>query len=342
MPGSPSQARNADLVLEAGGVKGIALAGAIRAFVDHGYSFQRIAGTSAGALAGAVLAAMTNAGESPDRIVDITRSLDRSKLTDRSRWGRVAARIGLGGAADIWSVLLHNGMYRGDYLERWLTGVLGEFGVRTFGDLRLPADPDSDIPEDHRFRLVAVVSDVSRHRMVRLPWDYQDYGLDPDEQPVAPAVRASTAIPFFFQPEILRGGPRLGKATLVDGGVISGYPITIFDRTDGKLPRWPTFGVRLSAPEPAAPHTKPIRGPLSLALNLVGTMTDARDALQLAEKRQRMRTTFVDTEGISGVDFQISDELEDDLIDRGERAAKDFLENWSFDRYRVECRGKVQ
>lgn len=328
-------------MLEAGGVKGIALAGAIRAFARHGYTFNRIAGTSAGALAGSVLAAMTRAGEPADRIVDITRSLDRTKLTDRGRFGRVLARFGLGGVADLLSVLLRNGMYRGDYLEDWLAGVLREFDVRTFGDLRLEDDPESDMPHDHAFRLVVVVSDVSRHRMVRLPWDYEHYGLEADEQPVAPAVRASTAIPFFFQPETLVGGPRKGRATLVDGGVISGYPITIFDRTDGQLPRWPTFGVRLSAPEPAAPRTKPVRGPLSLGLNLVSTMTDARDALQLAEKNQRMRTTFVDTEGISGVDFDLPDAIQEDLIDRGEQAAKDFLEDWSFDRYRAEFKGRV-
>jgi len=33
--------------------------------------------------------------------------------------------------------------------------------------------------------------------------------------------------------------------TLVDGGVLSNFPITVFDRSDGEQPRWPTFGVKI-------------------------------------------------------------------------------------------------
>ena len=47
----------ADLVLEGGGVKGVGLVGAISVLEEHGYEFQRIAGTSAGAIVGAMVAA---------------------------------------------------------------------------------------------------------------------------------------------------------------------------------------------------------------------------------------------------------------------------------------------
>ena len=39
----------ADVVLEGGGVKGIALVGALSVLMDQGYTFPRVAGTSAGA-----------------------------------------------------------------------------------------------------------------------------------------------------------------------------------------------------------------------------------------------------------------------------------------------------
>lgn len=42
----------ADLVLEGGGIKGIALVGAVTALAEAGYAFPRIAGTSAGAVVG--------------------------------------------------------------------------------------------------------------------------------------------------------------------------------------------------------------------------------------------------------------------------------------------------
>jgi predicted patatin/cPLA2 family phospholipase len=44
----PEDNKPIDLVLEGGGVKGIALLGAVLTFYDAGYRFKRIAGTSAG------------------------------------------------------------------------------------------------------------------------------------------------------------------------------------------------------------------------------------------------------------------------------------------------------
>src|SRR5215471_732383 len=53
----------ADLALEGGGVKGIGLAGAVLALDEAGYSFSRVAGTSAGAIAACLVAAISKAGK---------------------------------------------------------------------------------------------------------------------------------------------------------------------------------------------------------------------------------------------------------------------------------------
>ena len=55
----------ADLVLEGGGVKGIGLVGAIAVLEERGYLFNRVAGTSAGAIVGALVAAGFAARSSP-------------------------------------------------------------------------------------------------------------------------------------------------------------------------------------------------------------------------------------------------------------------------------------
>ncbi len=55
---------DADLVLEGGGVKGIGLVGAYSELSKAGYAFHRIAGTSAGAIVGALIAARHRAGRS--------------------------------------------------------------------------------------------------------------------------------------------------------------------------------------------------------------------------------------------------------------------------------------
>jgi NTE family protein len=49
--------RKADLVLDGGGVKGIGLLGAVLVLVEAGYSFPRVAGTSAGAIVASLVAA---------------------------------------------------------------------------------------------------------------------------------------------------------------------------------------------------------------------------------------------------------------------------------------------
>lgn len=44
--------------------------------------------------------------------------------------------------------------------------------------------------------------------MLRLPWDYESLlGVDPDTVPVADAIRASAAIPFFFRPRKMLTNP---------------------------------------------------------------------------------------------------------------------------------------
>jgi predicted acylesterase/phospholipase RssA len=54
--------KRVDLVLEGGGVKGIGLIGALAVLEERGYVPQNVAGTSAGAIAAALIAAGYSAG----------------------------------------------------------------------------------------------------------------------------------------------------------------------------------------------------------------------------------------------------------------------------------------
>ena len=102
---------DADLVLEGGGVKGIGLVGAYSALSDAGYTFHRIAGTSAGAIVGALIAA----GMGPEDLkgVDARRSTTGGSRTRASSttWGWWARGF---------SVLFEKGIYEGSYLVEWL------------------------------------------------------------------------------------------------------------------------------------------------------------------------------------------------------------------------------
>ncbi|HSE10162.1 MAG TPA: patatin-like phospholipase family protein [Nocardioidaceae bacterium] len=329
-----STTKQADLVLEGGGVKGIALAGAVVELAEAGYHFPRVAGTSAGAIVGAVLAAMQRRGEQPSRLVEIARTLDYRKFRDRGLPGRLMGPFGF--LTDGLSVLVDGGAFEGDYLADWLAGVLRDLGVETFGDLRTD-DLGDDGAMHHRWSLVVMASDVSRRRLAQLPWDYGEYGLDPDEQKVVDAVRASASIPYFFEPVTLRGVD--GTSTLVDGGLISNYPISTFDRLDELPPRWPTIGVRLDAlglDKLGLP--KPVKGPLSMGIALVETAIEANQAEHTRDRCNVARSVYVDTAGISAIDFDLSEAEQETLLRAGGAGARQFLEAWSFEEWLTTCR----
>ncbi len=325
-----SPSLRADLVLEGGGVKGFGLVGAVTELASAGYAFPRVAGTSAGAVVAAFLAALQRAGEPLTRLEDVAASIHLGRFRDR---GPIARHAGpLSPVVDAFSLIAEGGVFEGDYARSWLAGALGDLGVRTFGDLRLP-DPGSHLPIERQHALVVTASDLSRRRLARFPWDYRDYGVDPDEQSVADAVRAAVSIPYFFEPV------RLRDSTLVDGTLLSNFPIALFDRTDGRRPRWPTFGVRLSARRHAGPAlTRAVSGPVSMALAIVETALQACDAQHADEVCVQARTVFVDATGVSPVDFSLSDADRSRLVESGRSAARDFLDTWDFTRYLAECR----
>jgi predicted acylesterase/phospholipase RssA len=69
-------------------------------------------------------------------------------------------------------------------------------------------------------------------------------GSEPGSFPVADAVRMSMSIPYFFQPvELIHDETGL-PSTIVDGGVLSNFPVWIFDVKD-RDPLRPTFGFKL-------------------------------------------------------------------------------------------------
>jgi NTE family protein len=312
-----------DVVLEGGGVKGIGLVGALNVLSERGYALRRVAGTSAGAVVGALAAA----GMPPDLMTQAMREFDYTKMEDQDWWEQPLGTLGKG-----ISLLFEKGIYEGDYIRNWLAGQLASMGVRTFADLKLSTDWAGEIPAGEVYKLVVITADVSRGRLVRLPWDYAQYGLDPNTQLVADAVRASMSIPFFFEPIRLKGN------YLVDGGVLSDFPIAIFDRPGDAPPRWPTFGIKLSAKPGANQIMHDITGTLGLAAAIAGTMMNAHDQMHLDDPCVISRTMFVDTTGVQVTEFDLSPAKRELLYTNGRSAAEEFLASWDFEQYKTSCR----
>jgi NTE family protein len=320
------------LVLSGGGVKGIGLVGAVVALMDGGYRAQRVSGTSAGSIVGAIVAAASMGDQlGAEEVKELALQLDYHKFTDPGTLERLPV---LGPSL---AVLRGTGIYKGDYAHDWVRSQLKNLGVRTFGDLAID---DDSLPAEQRYKLVVTVADVTTGQLVRLPWDYRRvYGLDPDEQFVADAVRASMSIPFYFRPVTLTSSTGL-TSTLVDGGILSNFPIDSLDRTDRRPPRWPSFGVTVlpNLPEgndKVIPALAPIRllGPPHLLESVITTVLVGRDQAYLSQPWVSARTIRVDSTDVGFLDFDISDNEIEALYVKGYAAAEKFLSGWDWDAY---------
>ncbi len=337
----------ADLALEGGGVKGIGIVGAVSALAEAGYRFQRVAGTSAGAIAAALVAAISKKGDS---MTTLRGYLDNVTFTQFMPEGKVHAFLDhhLGQAGEILSdadiLTRRMGVYSGDYLFTWLGPIMNKtLGVTTFEDLKITQveDPGMSLPENKRYRLVVHTSDITRGELVQLPWDYGYYGQDRDTQDVVAAVRASMSIPFFFEPvtfdalaaDVSVPGPDgrpipvhydAGTVTWVDGGMLRNFPINAFDREDGGPPRWPTIGIKLSSLQTRYPATKASSTAYGEGRGCLHTMMNEWDAYSV-DAATAGRTIFVDNAGVGTTDFDLTQGQRDELFLNGVTAATSFI-----------------
>ncbi len=127
-----------------------------------------------------------------------------------------------------------------------MSGLLEKKGVRTFGDL--VRRPEAELR--YRYKLQVIVSDLTEQRLLVLPKDAHKLGIeDPDELSVALAIRMSTSIPGFFEPVSFTNRKTGREHLIVDGGMLSNFPLWLFDAEE---PLWPTIGVKFIEEDPRA------------------------------------------------------------------------------------------
>ncbi|MFC3800135.1 patatin-like phospholipase family protein [Cohnella sp. GCM10012308] len=313
------QLKMINAVFEGGGVKGISLAGAVRAAELNGYGFNQVAGTSAGSIVAALVAAGYNASEMK-MIIDGTpfsAFLKRAPIFNVKLIGP-AARL-----------LMFKGLYSGDALEAWAEKLLAARGIRTFGDL-----------PPGRLRIVA--SDITNGKILVLPDDIADYGMDPRDLGVAQAIRMSVSIPYFFDPVIVRSAyayrpfkraKRHGKhlvahgSYIVDGGLLSNFPLWLFEEPEAKGPLLPVVGFQMvGRPNPKGHR---ISGPFTMFYAMFETMLSAHDERYI-EKNNRVRTIKIPTLGVRTTDFHLSDAQSESLYQSGLDAGGEFFDLFDY------------
>ena len=316
---SGNREKYVDLVFEGGGVKGIALVGAYAVLEERGYEPQNVAGASAGAIVAALIAAGYTAAE----LQEIVGGLDYDRFKDRA-W---EDRLPLAGRS--LSILKDLGIYEGEAFLAWMRDLLEAKGVRTFGDLVRRESGELK----YRYKAQLIASDVTERRLLVLPRDAHRLGIDdPDDLNVALAVRMSMSIPVFFEP-VKFANPQTGKEHLiVDGGMLSNFPVWLFDAEE---PLWPTVGLKLVEKDPRIPvggsqprqERSPRSGVLSVVdylRSLVDTMMAAHDRLYI-EESDFDRTIAIDTLGVRTTEFDLTEERAMGLFESGRAAAEKFL-----------------
>ena len=308
----------ADGVFQGGGVKGLGLVGALEAFADRGQfpdkyfdTWINLAGTSAGAIVAAYLAC----GHTVEETVNLVKTTPFASFQD---WGPGGEIIGGG-----LNLVRHHGLCHRKAFHDWFRAAIDG---KTFGQITA---------EGRMLKLIA--TDITRQEMLVLPDSLPSYKLvgadgpiDPGAFEVADAVRMSMSIPYFFQPVELVHCQTNVTSTIVDGGVLSNFPVWIFDVEDHD-PTRPTFGFKLTGGRDAgasfAGITHALGWPVEMGANIFHTTCEAWDKFWVSHATY-VRTCAISAGDIGTTDFNLTPEQQTWLLNSGKSAGAAFLTAW--------------
>jgi NTE family protein len=317
-------------VFEGGGIRGIGHVGAACVFEKKGYEFINVAGSSAGAIVASLLAA----GYRCDEINKEMKNLDYVKFRQESFLGR----FGIAGKAA--SILFRYGIYSADYFEKWLNSLLAKKGKVTFGDIKATNNPCSDSP----YKLQITASDLTDKRLLILPNDLPDFCINPETFPIAKAVRMSMSIPIFYEPYRLKDCSGR-EHYIVDGGLLSNYPIWLFDNEKSEY-QCSTIGLKFvdqtkNDSTIITKHTD--MNIIEYIMSIASTALNAKDKQYISNsKGDYQRTVSIPTtvtiddktKKIGATDFDISKAESEALFYNGVTAASKFLNAWNYEQWK--------
>jgi NTE family protein len=242
-----SQARYKNLVLEGGGVRGLAYAGVFSVLEEKGIleQIEKVGGSSAGSIAGM----MVSIGYTASEIDSLMIELPVQKFND-----------GKGGILGKYKRFKNGfGIYKGKAFEKWLEEVVA---FKT-------GNPKLTFAQLHELHLGNPVfkdfyctgTNLSKQRL-----EIFSFNNTPG-MPIALAARISGGVPLYFAPVALDNNMnKINKNdTLsfvnyyVDGGMLSNYPIGMFDSCGHSLHsplvcdkvvfKMETIGIKLERPQ---------------------------------------------------------------------------------------------
>jgi NTE family protein len=204
-----------NLVLEGGGVKGFAYAGAFQVLdsLNILQDIERVAGTSVGAIQATLLAV----GYTPKEMMEIASNMPLKEFNDGFFPGGIAR------------LKRKFGFYKGEKLAGWIDQLIA---AKT-ADTNITFIQLHALRPQKNYKDLYITGTDLTHRCLRI-FSYENY----PNMRIKDAVRISFSIPLYFEPVIIddAGAIQNDKANtnfhlMVDGGLLSNYPLQVFDST---------------------------------------------------------------------------------------------------------------
>lgn len=206
-----------NLVLEGGGVRGLAYAGVFSVLEEKGIlqQIEKVAGSSAGSIAGMLV----SVGYAAAEIDSLMMELPIQKFKD-----------GNGGLVGKYKRLKNAyGIFKGDIFEKWLQQLV----AHKTGNPHLSFDQLHQLQVKNSLYkdLYCTGTNLSKQQL-----EIFSYETTP-AMSIALAVRISSSVPLYFEPVVLDNQLRKLKKRdtasfvnyYVDGGMLCNYPIGMFD-----------------------------------------------------------------------------------------------------------------
>lgn len=260
------------LVMKGGGVKGLALAGALLELEKH-YSFNRHVGTSAGAIAAVLLAA----GYTPSELIKLLREKDFKDFLDAPGWKMPI------------NLIFKKGLFPGEVFRIWVANLLTE---------KLGLQSEVKMKD-----LESAIVFAARAGNGALTFDSNGENRD---TVASFAVRCSMAIPLFFTPTEVAG------RRVYDGGLRNNFPLKRFLES---FPDEPFLAIYLGKAENKNSNR--------LSKDLLDIVVDGEEK-QLVDDHSDS-VVVIDTTPVGTVDFGLTQDEKNFLLQAGRAAALSFL-----------------
>ena len=318
-----------NLVMEGGGVRGLAYSGALEVLEQRGIlkNIDRVAGSSAGAIAGL----MVSLGYNSLEIDSILQTIKIQEFNDgKFFFGKIKR------------VKKEYGIFKGDKFKNWLAQLI-EFKTGnadiTFKDLHQLHLSDKNFKDFY-----CTGTNVTQQRLDILSWKSWP------NMKLSTAVHISSCIPFYFKPvpidstgsEVALTDTITKFDLYVDGGMLCNFPINMFDSSlDGSNPltsekviyNTQTLGLKLERGEQIEEFDKnnmsiapyQIRNIKEYSGAVMNLMIESMNRKSPGLINEKGRTIYISYGDVSGRPRKISLEEKKSLHDKGVIAANKFF-----------------